>query len=65
MHFYTLLLNGIPEALQEEMSTNAYSVLDFGCAQGEGTNFFAKMLSKILDFGGFITVVLTLPPSSI
>ena len=46
LHFYTLLLNGIPEALQEEMSTNAYSVLDFGCAQGEGTNFFAKMLSK-------------------
>lgn len=44
LHFYTLLLNAIPEDIQKEIEKSGWSVVDFGCAQGEGTEYFAKML---------------------
>ncbi len=51
LHFYTLLLNAIPEALQDEINIAKYTILDFGCAQGEGTDYFAKMLPNTIVTG--------------
>ncbi len=44
LHFYTLLVNCLPESIQDEINVQKYSVVDFGCAQGEGTEFFATSL---------------------
>jgi trans-aconitate methyltransferase len=46
LHFYTLLVNCLPEDIQNEINSNQYSVVDFGCAQGEGTEFFAISFPK-------------------
>lgn len=43
LHFYTLMVNGIPEHLQQEIAKNHYTIGDFGCAQGEGTEYFSQM----------------------
>ena len=42
LHFYTLLVNTLPDDVQKEIDSSHYTVADFGCAQGEGTEFFAK-----------------------
>lgn len=46
LHFYTLLVNAIPQAIQEEIFTSKYKIFDFGCAQGEGTEYFANIFSN-------------------
>jgi hypothetical protein len=46
LHFYTLLINCIPEYILEEIDSKQYQVVDFGCAQGEGTEFFANTVQK-------------------
>jgi 2-polyprenyl-3-methyl-5-hydroxy-6-metoxy-1,4-benzoquinol methylase len=51
LHFYTLMLNALPKILQEEINNNNYNILDFGCAQGAGTAYFAHMLPNALVSG--------------
>jgi SAM-dependent methyltransferase len=46
LHFYVLLVNSLPEYIHNELEKNRYSVVDFGCAQGEGTEFFAKAFEQ-------------------
>lgn len=46
LHFYTLLVNGMPEEVQQEFNDKHYTIMDFGCAQGEGTDYLAKVLDK-------------------
>lgn len=41
-YFYSILVHWIPAAVQSEIRSNKYSVVDFGCAQGEGTELFAR-----------------------
>ncbi len=41
-YFYGLLVDLIPEPVKAEMRAGGYSVVDFGCAQGEGTERFAE-----------------------
>lgn len=41
-YFYGLLVEMLPEPVKAEMRARRYSVVDFGCAQGEGTERFAE-----------------------
>ncbi len=43
LHFYTLLVNSLPKELQEEILNSRHDIFDFGCAQGEGTEYFANI----------------------
>lgn len=40
-YFYRLMVDGLPEEFRREIRAGKYSVVDFGCAQGEGTELFA------------------------
>jgi len=40
-YFYQVLIDRLPEPFRNEIRSRQYSVVDFGCAQGEGTEIFA------------------------
>lgn len=41
-YFYSILVEHLPQAVKDEIRSKKYSVVDFGCAQGEGTELFAN-----------------------
>jgi SAM-dependent methyltransferase len=41
-YFYGILVEFLPQAVKDEIRDRKYSVVDFGCAQGEGTELFAR-----------------------
>ena len=51
LHFYILLINAIPSNILEELESKKQTIIDFGCAQGEGTSFFAQILLRTIVTG--------------
>lgn len=46
-HFYTLLINNLPDFLLDEIQSGNNKLVDFGCAQGEGTELIAYNFPNI------------------
>lgn len=46
LFFYNLGLSLMPDWLKADIKDNSYSILDLGCAEGEGVNLFGKVFSS-------------------